>query len=190
MPVIKFVNEENKERYDTEESVYNLIYYIFNECKTTCDDVRPGYAIGDFAGCSHFFGPEYWQIRPDIVVGQMIANNCAYGKREFNLLKHRIISFSNDECVVPHEALKLAKHIADAYGENYITAYGIHLDSKSIHIHLAVDCISWKDGKRFSVSYEYRWISAMVQGWMAEYFNSLIINPKKNKKCEQYFGLY
>ena len=59
MPVIKFVNEENKERYDTEESVYNLIYYIFNECKTTCDDVRPGYAIGDFAGCSHFFGPEY-----------------------------------------------------------------------------------------------------------------------------------
>lgn len=190
MPVIKLVNENNKVQYDTEESIYNLIYYIFNPCKTTCDDVHPGIVVGDFVGCSHFFGPAYWEIRPDWVVSQMISNNRAYGKREFNLLKHRVISFADDECVVPHEDFKLAKYIADAYGENYITAYGVHLDGKNIHIHLAVDCISWRDGKRFSVKYEYKWLYKMVGGWMTAYINNLIRNPKKNKRYEKYFGLY
>lgn len=190
MPVIKLVNEENKISYDTEESIYNLIYYIFNDCKTTCDDVRPGNVVGDFVGCSHFFGPEYWGIQPGWVAMQMIANNQSYGKRENNLLKHRIISFSIDECVVPHEALKLARHIANAYGEKYITAYGVHLDGRNIHIHLAVDCISWMDGKRFSISYELKWLRAIIEKWLTEYINDLLMNPKKNKKYEQYFGIY
>lgn len=73
-------------------------------------------------------------------------------------------------------ALQLAYYIAEAYGENYITAYGMHLDSGNIHIHLAIDTISWRDGLRFSISHEFKWLNAMVSAWMTRRFEEQMRN--------------
>lgn len=142
--------------YDTEESVYRPIYYIFDVCKTSCDDIRVGNVMGEFVGCAHFMGSYEQSIDSEFVALQMIINNNVYGKSRGNLLKHRIISFDNTDCVLPEEALQLARYISEAYGENYITAYGVHLDSGNIHIHLAIDTIGWRDGLRFSISHELK----------------------------------
>lgn len=188
MSIIKTVNESNDLSYDTEESVYGLIYYIFDICKTSCDDIRVGNVIGDFVGCSHFMGSYEQSIDPELVALQMIINNNAYGKGKGNLLKHRIISFDNNDCVLPGEALQLARYIAEAYGENYITAYGVHLDSGNIHIHLAIDTISWRDGLRFSISHEFKWLNAMASAWMTRRFEEQMRNPQWKSQCEKYYG--
>lgn len=188
MSAIKFVNEENKISYDTSVSLENIIYYIYNECKTSFDSVRPGHAIGDFVGCSAFFGTSEQMLMPEYVVSQMLANNQAYGKMEGNLIKHRIISFDESDCVKPYEALGLAQYIANAYGEKYITAFGIHLDSKNIHIHLAIDTISWIDGKRFSVGFERNWLYSMIKTWENAREKRFAANEAEWDKCLKYYG--
>lgn len=51
---------------------------------------------------------------PELVAGQMMANNRVYGKWKGNL---------------------------------------------------AVDTISWKDGSRFDISFELKWLRSMIRGW-------------------------
>lgn len=95
----------------------------------------------------------------------MMANNRAYGKWKRNLLKHRIISFHRWDCILPDEAFNLAAYVSQAYGERYITAYGVHVDTNNVHIHLAIDTISWKDGSRFDISFELKWLRSMISSW-------------------------
>lgn len=189
MPIIKTVNEDNHVSYDTEDSIINLIEYIFNCCKTSCDDVRPGNIIGDFVGCSCFMGSLTQEIDPEMVALQMIVNNRIYGKFTGNLIKHRIISFARGEYVLPYEVLQLAHKIADAYGENYITAYAVHLDTRNIHVHLAIDTISWRDGHRFSVSHELKWLRAIIEGWQKEMDDTIRTNQSFDRNL-RYYGEY
>lgn len=188
MSIIKTVNETNTRRYDTEESVYQLLYYIFDICKTSCDDVRVGNVVGDFVGCFPFMGSYEQSTQPENVALQMAVNNNVYGKNTGNLLKHRIICFDNSDCVLPDEALQLARYIAEAYGENYITAYGVHLNSGNIHIHFAIDTINWRDGSRFSVHHEVKWLYAILNGWTSRRFEDQMRDPRWKNKCERYYG--
>ncbi|MDR2024599.1 MAG: relaxase/mobilization nuclease domain-containing protein [Hungatella sp.] len=189
MPYIKFVNEENGQRYDTEDSIYNLAAYIFNICKTTCDETRPGHMIGDFVGCSHFFGSEVQEKQEDLVAMQMIANNRAYGKCHNNLIKHRIITFRDLDFILPNEAFDLARYAANAYGEKYMTAFGVHMDTKQIHIHLMINAISWRDGGRFSQSFELKWLQSMVGSWLNKRDESQMLNPYEVERCLKYYGV-
>lgn len=188
MPYIKLINEESKCSFDKEEDVANCIKYIFDICKTMYDEKRPGHMLGDFVGCSRFFGTEDQEKDYELVTLQMMINNKAYGKWEGNLLKHRVISFRRLDNILPSEVYQLAKYIANAYGENYITAYGVHMDTNNIHIHLAVDTISWKNGSRFSVSFEKRWLYSITDSWLASRDQELINNGAENDIRLRYYG--
>lgn len=188
MSFIKLINEKDHVTYDTEASVENLIYYIYDICKTTYDHVRPGNALGDHVGCSYFFGTQEQMLLPECIVAQMLANNRAYGKIEGDLIKHRMISFDEIDRVMPYEAFRLARYIANAYGERYITAFGVHLDTKNIHIHLAVDTISWRDGKRFSISYEWNWLHSMLTGWEKARDKIFMDDEREWEKRSKYYG--
>ncbi|MCD8000703.1 MAG: relaxase/mobilization nuclease domain-containing protein [Clostridiales bacterium] len=188
MPYIKCVNEDNGISYDTVEDVDNCIRYIFNICKTMYDEKRPGHMLGDFVGCSRFFGTVDQEKDCELVIAQMLANNSAYGKWKGNLLKHRVISFRRLDNILPNEAYQLAKYIADAYGENYIAAYGVHLDTNNIHIHLAIDTICWRDGSRFDQPFEMKWLYSMTNSWLATRDNGLVNNWKENELRLRYYG--
>ncbi|MDK2965358.1 relaxase/mobilization nuclease domain-containing protein [Lacrimispora sp.] len=189
MPYIKLVNEDNNKFYDTEDSIYNLAAYIFDVCKTTYDERRPGHMFGDYVGCSHFFGSEVQEKDAGLVAMQMIANNRAYGKCKNNLIMHRIISFRDLDYILPSEAFQLARYIANAYGEKYITAYGVHLDTNHIHIHLMVNSVSWGDGSRFSQSFERKWLWAMVKRWLNRRDEFQIRSPYEVETCMKYYGV-
>lgn len=92
------------------------------------------------------------------------------------------------DSVMPNEAYGLARYIAKIYGENYITAYAVHMDTAYIHIHLVIDTISWKDGHRFSFSFEKRWMSSLVDAWESIRSEVLLNDWDYNKKCERYYG--
>ncbi|MCD7967653.1 MAG: relaxase/mobilization nuclease domain-containing protein [Clostridiaceae bacterium] len=190
MPYIKFINEDNHTLYDTEDSVYCLISYIYNVTKTGYDSVRPGQSLGYYIGCYPFIGDEEQSKDHDEVSKFMVINNRCYRKSSGNLMKHRVISFEMFDYVLPDEAFQLAEYIARAYGERYITAYGVHMDTNNIHIHLAIDTISWKDGKRFNQSYEKNWLWSLVSAWMAKHEKYLSNDIIAQTKYEKYVGLY
>lgn len=91
--------------------------------------------------------------------------------------------------VIREEVLQLAHKIADAYGENYITAYAVHLDTRNIHVHLAIDTISWRDGHRFSVSHELKWLRAIIEGWQKEMDDTIRTNQSFDRNL-RYYGEY
>jgi len=188
MSYIKCINEENGIRYDTIEDVANCIRYIFDICKTMYDEKRPGHMLGDFVGCSRFFGTKDQEKDCELVIAQMLANNSAHGKWKGNLLKHRVICFRRLDNILPSEAYQLAKYIANAYGENYITAYAVHLDTNNIHIHLAIDTICWRDGSRFDQPFEMKWLRSMTNNWMAPRDKELTNNWEENDLRLRYYG--
>lgn len=145
--------------------------------------------IGDFAGCSVMWGTREMELDSEHVANRMIANNRAHGKTEGNLIKHRVVSFHELDYIMPNEANELAAYLAKAYGESYITAYAVHVDTCNIHIHLAVNTIGWLDGKRFSISYESRWLHSIVNNWMANRDINLSYDYKKMNKIEEYYGI-
>nr|WP_130789966.1 relaxase/mobilization nuclease domain-containing protein [Lachnoclostridium pacaense] len=186
---IIFVNEEKSIFYNTEDDIRRLIRYMMNPDKTMFDEKRPGHMIGDFAGCSVMWGTREMELNSEHVANRMIANNRAHGKTEGNLIKHRVISFYGLDYIMPDEANELAAYLAKAYGESYITAYAVHVDTCNIHIHLAVNTIGWLDGKRFSISYESRWLHSIVNNWMASRDINLSNDYKKMNKIEEYYGI-
>lgn len=186
---IIFVNEEKSISYNTENDIRGLIRYMMNPDKTMFDEKRPGHMIGDFAGCSVMWGTREMELDSEHVANRMIANNRAHGKTEGNLIKHRVISFHELDYIMPNEANELAAYLAKAYGESYITAYAVHVDTCNIHIHLAVNTIGWLDGKRFSISYESRWLHSIVNNWMASRDINLSYDYKKMNKIEEYYGI-
>lgn len=186
---IIFVNEEKSISYNTEDDIRRLIRYMMNPDKTMFDEKRPGHMIGDFAGCSVMWGTREMELDSEHVANRMIANNRAHGKTEGNLIKHRVISFHELDYIMPNEANELAAYLAKAYGESYITAYAVHVDTCNIHIHLAVNTIGWLDGKRFSISYESRWLHSIVNNWMANRDINLSYDYKKMNKIEEYYGI-
>ena len=85
MPIIKFVNENEKIEYSTEQDVCSLLCYAFDPQKTIMND-------NQFVGCKPFGFP-FWYMRNPLAVHQFMEFN---HKRQFkhrkDLAKHRVIT--------------------------------------------------------------------------------------------------
>lgn len=182
MPAIICVNTKDGVAYNTEEDLAYVVYYVYDCTKTMEDTVRPGHAVGNFVGCYPFIGPQDLIYDEGEVSKYMILNNRIYGKSDGNLIRHWVISFAKDDYIMPQDAANLGNYLIHAIGENYISAFGVHLDKKCIHIHLIINCISWRDGKRYDVPYEYRWIRSMVDGW----YRAHVENTLHDHRYEKY----
>lgn len=190
MSKIVCVNKNSK-GYNTPEDLQKIIHYAYNPLKTTEDTIRPGHAIGDYTGCYPFMGPEYLTHDEAAVSSYMILNNAIYGKSHGNLIRHWVISFHKSDYVMPCDAANLGNFLIHVLGQNYISAFGVHMDTYYIHIHLIINCINWHDGKRYDVPYEGKWINSMVEGWYQTHMDNLIKDVEARKRYEAYlYGEY
>lgn len=133
MPKIVCVNKNSK-GYNTPEDLQKIIHYAYNPLKTTEDTIRPGHAIGDYTGCYPFMGPEYLTHDEAAVSSYMILNNAIYGKSHGNLIRHWVISFHKSDYVMPCDAANLGNFLIHVLGQNYISAFGVHMDTYYIHM--------------------------------------------------------
>lgn len=123
--------------YERDCDMYQLIGYIIRN-KKTLDRVR------------------YWNCRgversAEKAVSQMIAVQEFFGKANKRRIYHCIISFPKE--VDDSNLIKLAaEDIADYIFEKYQVVYGIHEDTEHLHIHLAINAVSYRDGKKFHIS--------------------------------------
>lgn len=87
----------------------------------------------------------------DEVVNSMIAVQKYFRKTEKRRIYHWIISFP--EYVKDVNCIKIiAENMADIFFENYQVYYGIHEDTDNLHIHLAVNAVSYVDGLKWHKS--------------------------------------
>lgn len=190
MPKIVCVNEKGK-IYNTPEDLAKIVHYVYNPLKTTEDVVRPGHAFGDYTGCYPFIGPEHGSHDATAVSAYMLLNNAIYGKTCRNLIRHWVISFHKADYIMPCDAANLGDFLIRVIGETYISAFGVHMDTHYIHLHLIINCVGWRNGKRYDVSYEGKWINNMLEGWYRDHMNNLLKDMDAKRRCERYlYGEY
>ncbi len=139
--VIKFVDEP----YGWDEDIRELCRYIAGKSKNK--KVRTRYCCGE--GVS---------INPVKAASQMIRVQKSYkkamrryGKKASRRIYHYVVSFplSMDDA----NCVKLAAmEIADIFSDRYQVYYGVHEDEEHLHIHFAINAVSYVDGKKWHKS--------------------------------------
>lgn len=186
MSYIKFINEDNNISYNTVKDVEQLIYYIYGGMKSSEDTIRPGGVIGDFNGCIPFIGPEYMSHDPYAATNLILLNNRLWGHEAEDLMKHRVISFRDIDYILPKDAYDLAVYLIHELYNDYITVFGVHLDTEMIHIHIGINTVNRWNGNRFSVSFEKKRMRALVSAWKTVHDERIDNDIKLKDKYEKY----
>lgn len=72
-----------------------------------------------------------------------------FGKDKGKHIRHSILMFSKTECITPEEADYYAQQIIQFYAPKFQVVYGVHVDTDDLHIHFAMNQISYVDGHRY-----------------------------------------
>lgn len=139
--IIKFV----KESYARDKDIRNLLCYIAGECDGKKERTR-------------YCGGEGVSTEPGEAARQMIHVQKSYkkaaqrcGKKTCRRMYHYVVSFplSMDDT----NCVKLAAaEIADIFSEKYQVYYGVHEDEAHLHIHYAINAVSYVDGRKWHKS--------------------------------------
>lgn len=79
-------------------------------------------------------------------------------KRYYNsfgskLVRHFLVSFDDKDYITPPEAYLIASQICAFWADRFQVVYGVHTDTKHLHVHFVVNTTSFVDGKMLSQSY-------------------------------------
>ena len=139
--VVKYIREP----YGENQDILRLFRYIAGECDSKKERTR--YRCG--AGVSN---------KPDKAAMQMIKLQKLYrkaaqkhGNKVCRRIYHYMLSFplSMDDANCANLA---AAEVADVFAGRYQVYYGVHEDTKHLHIHLAINAVSYVDGKKWHKS--------------------------------------
>jgi len=88
---------------------------------------------------------------------QMKMVKRAYGKTDKRLMRHFIISFTQQESqmFLPHELLQIGAAIAYPIGLRHQIVFGVHNDTKCLHLHFGMNTVSYVDGRKISHDHSF-----------------------------------
>ena len=186
MPYIKFVNESENKSYDGENGLKNLLFYMFSPLKISEDTKRPITVTSYFCGCEPFIAPRDYESDPNYVYEFMnFNNNMFHSKDVIDIVKHRVISFHPCDYVLPGDVDHLGRKLITFYAEKgYIAAYAVHMDTFSIHCHIAVDAMSQMNGNRFHIFKEYLAVQSITEKWFSDHQLSIDQSISKKESYE------
>ena len=72
-----------------------------------------------------------------------------FGKTSGVQIRHFILSFYPNELSDATVADEISKRIVQHLGREYQTIYGVHEDAEHLHIHIAMNSVSYVDGHRY-----------------------------------------
>ena len=130
--IIKLLNEH----YKTEKDMERLLRYVAAKGKNKQKEL-----LLQSSGKGVSFNPEK-------ATKQMKAVQRAYGKTSGRRLYHLVVSFPkairNKEAVT-----NAAECIAEMLFEDYQVFYGIHASTDNLHVHYAINTVSYATGKKW-----------------------------------------
>lgn len=116
-------------KYEDEKALNNVVNYVMDFDKT-CDIV---------GGKS---------VSPDTAIAEMEAVQEEWNKKFGKRVHHFVLSFADGECVTFEEAYDIACAVADFYAPSYQIVFGAHVMQPHIHIHFAMNTVSFVNGMK------------------------------------------
>ncbi len=80
---------------------------------------------------------------------EMQETAIAYGKDIGKRIRHSVLSFDKSEHITPEKANEFAKKIIEFYASDFQIVYGVHANTDDLHIHFAMNQVSYTDGHRY-----------------------------------------
>lgn len=134
-----------KEPYRGKQDILRLFRYIAGECDSK--EERTRYRCG--AGVSAKSDKAAMQMIKLQILYKKAAQR--YGGKACRRIYHYMVSFplSMDDANCAYLA---AAEIAGIFSGQYQVYYGIHEDTKNLHIHFAINAVSYVDGRKWHMS--------------------------------------
>ena len=132
-PVIQIVNES----YKHPQSVYFVTRYVTHN--------KDGSWL-------QFCGSPNTSMRD--IEGQMMCVKRYFGKMSGRQVRHFFISFDNESGLIPPDLDRIGMNVCYYYSDRYQIVYGVHEDTDHLHIHFAMNTVSYVDGSMYSSGYE------------------------------------
>ena len=129
MAILKTANGKGK--YMDLNSKEDVINYILNPQKTP----------------SKCYGCTVGEI--DEIAKRMMETSAKFHKENGVQIRHFVISFHPYELSDPYVANEIAQQIICYLGNTYEAMYGVHEDEEHIHIHIAMNSVSYIDESRY-----------------------------------------
>ncbi len=127
----KYKTANGKGKYRNKDAKENLVAYILNPQK-----VKSGYCDSFGVDCNN-------------PAKSMHEVSEKFGKDNGVQMRHIIISFSRYELRDSTTANEIAYQIAEKIATRFQCVYGVHEDTKCLHIHFGFNSVSYLNGERY-----------------------------------------
>ena len=146
MPILKVKNHS----YNGEEALENVVNYVLRS--------------GRYGGLA---------VDPEYAVFQMQLVKQLWSKTDGRQVRHIILSFSEHEVLDYCDAMKYGYQICQYFGDRFQIVFGLHTDTDHIHLHFAINTVSFADGSKFSAGLPDYWklrnyIQSIIPMWRVD----------------------
>lgn len=124
MPVLIMMNKP----YNDKEALNTVVHYV----------CRGGYGFCGGYG-----------VDPRYAAEQMLLVKKIWWKEQGRQVRHFILSFGKKESIGYEKVMQLGFDICQYYAD-YQSVYGLHQDTGHLHLHFAVNTVSYKNGKMYA----------------------------------------
>lgn len=128
--IVKVVNED----YTKPDALVHLIYYILRNKNT--------------GGRCRYCGGANIDINN--AENEIMYIKKRYRKTSGRQARHFIVSLGDEYDFTPYELNEIAMQICGYYMDRFQIMYSVHEDTANLHIHFAMNTVSYIDGKMFS----------------------------------------
>lgn len=131
MPHVEFIPGD----YLNTDAVHNVINYVLTD--------KPSNQLCQFCGGRYVYFNDI-----DMAVSHFMKTKYIYQQEDSKQIIHLIISFSPTETMNEVLLLNIGYLIASRYA-NFQTVFAVHTDQAHLHLHMAINTVSFLDGKRY-----------------------------------------
>lgn len=174
MPVLKVIYEQHgcfaeqseRKKYHDEEAVETVVNYCLRPDKTP----------------NHFVGGYGVSLKHAAYEMNRLAE--AYDKDRGVRVRHMVLSFSREEqrklgrnrYTVNSILNEIAQYAVAYYGHEYQIIYGVHEDSAHSHIHMVMNTVNFRTGKKYAGRKEdYYHYQNYLRSFLQENYGMLLI---------------
>lgn len=157
MPVLIMINKS----YNDDQALADVVNYV----------TQGGYGLCGGVG-----------VDPLHAVEQMQQVKEFWGKDRGRRVRHFILSFSPAESIGYEQLMLLGFEICRYYAE-YQSVYGLHMNTGHLHLHFAVNTVSYKTGKMYAGGLsDWHRLQGYIQGLMPQWYVDLRISKGMDDK--------
>lgn len=145
MPMLIMMNKS----YSDDEALADIVSYI----------TRGGYGYCGGYGVDPRYAAEQMQMVKEL-----------WGKNRGRRVRHFILSFDKSEHISYEKAMQIGFAICRYYAD-YQSVYGLHTDTDHLHLHFAVNSVSYRTGKMYAEGLsDWHRLRGYIQGLLPQWY--------------------